>query len=844
MRQKILIGLPQRSLNGPTIFAERLVSALCSSGHDARILFTENGCRLIADAFQESDVSANVPWENLPVGANDTWGQRWEALERYLESNGPCFYLMLHDWRNNVVAPRLSSNVKLVGLVQADSPLEIEQAGRLGHCWDAIVAVSEPIQFKVAALYPHLAPRLVTIRNAVPTLPAPPQKSMAGPLRIAYSGELRPNQKRLDDMLEIARRLADRTENFQLTFFGDGAHRGHLERESRDLVSRGLVAFAGRLDPAELLEQLASQHVFLLTSEFEGLSIALLEAMSRGCVPVMSQLASQSIVVRNGDNALTAPVGDIGAFVAHLERLDRDRALLGKLSSAAFQTIAEGGFAIGSMLASYLDLFKKISDQASRGGFFRKRTAMSPPPQTVAGTSIISHDCDQDLAFMKPVPLWPSGPASIRNAGRPSPAWSGRLADCRVIIAASAVTISGVDIFAGHLVKGLRDRGIDARLLGPAPEKAASPLAPPQDCPFETHDPRLENNLISYEARWSIAVAQIEAFAPCVYVPDYDLDWSCICPQLSGKVRVVGIGHSDDPWHYANLCRIGHACDAILGVSSAITGHLRRIAPGFSEKLHTVPYGVELPGKASGILAPPPRTRSPGAPLRIAYTGRLVLHQKRARDLVAIARELDRRGVPFDIGVVGDGELRMEMERAAPDLIIRQKLWFAGPQPNTAVIEFLESRDTYLIPSSFEGLSVGMLEAMSRGVVPVASDIRSGVPDAIVPGENGLVAPLGNVMAFADKLEWLWKNPEAQMRMSTAAARSVAEKFSLDGMVDRYCEIFTRILAEPSKRSCGPFVPPEDIARELTWSGWFNRVASDPLASLQRIGHRFFGPGK
>ncbi|MBU3665932.1 MAG: glycosyltransferase family 4 protein [Chthoniobacterales bacterium] len=660
---RIILGLPSWGVHREVSFAERLVRGLEARGEDARVLLTESGCRLVDGIDEELSVPCDIPCDRLPAGPDDTLGQRWEALQRYLEERGPCFYLMLGDQRNNIIAPRLSRNVKLIGVLLVDDEAEIEQVGRLGHFWAAIVASSTPIHFKLASRFPHLAPRLCMIRD----------------------------------------------------------------------------------EPA--------------------------------------------------------------------------------------------------MADAYLDLFGRISELEARGGCPRPRHYIGPLVSLAKKVSTAEDDLEEGRFYVNKHGHWPDGPVACEQLIAPVPEWTGQLEDCRIIVAASAETISGVDVFGSRLVRGLRQRGIDARLHGPAPSKATSPLETSSDLPFETRDPRLEWDFISYKDRFRLAVEQIESFAPCIYVPDYNLEWSCICPQLSGRVRVVGIGHSDDPWHYENLCRIGHACDAIVGVSGAITAHLRAIAPKFSGKLRTIPYGVSLPEEPAESLAAIRRERKPDAPLRIAYTGRLVLHQKRAVDLLAIARELDRRGVPFELAIVGDGELRAEMEAAAADLIIRQKLWFAGPQPNAAVLKFLESRDAYLLPSSFEGLSVGMLEAMSHGVVPVVSDIRSGVPDAIVPGKSGLVAPAGDAAAFADRLEWLWRNPAARMKMSAAAARTVADNFSLERMIDSYVEIFSRILAEPSRRSFGPFAPPAHIAREMTWSAWLSRVASDPLASVQRVSQRLLRSG-
>lgn len=835
MPYRVIVGLPRWQLSGPHIFAERLVRGLSSLGHDARILLTETGSNVVSETSAEHPLPEGLPCDRLPAGADDTWGQRWEALERHLEEWAPCFYLMLHDWRNNVVAPRLSRRVRLVGLVQADTDLEIAQAARLGNWWDAIVAVSDPLQFKLVSKYPHLAPRTTTIRNAVPAIAVPPQKQVDGPLRIAYSGELRRHQKRLDDMVEVTRRLAGRGIDFRLTFLGDGPHRAALEDQSRDLMARGQVTFAGRLGGDALLNALADQHVFLLTSEFEGLSIALLEAMSRACVPVVSRLASQSLVIREGVNGLAANVGDIDAFVGHLETLARDRNLLARLAGRAFATIEEGGYRTEDMLHNYLDLFQRIDASADRKGFVRRRISLARPPRAHAGVSILPLENDYDFDYVNECDRWPDAPREhrvVRNAvSNYTPA---TLEQHRVLVASNPGSISGVDVFAAHLVRGLCVRGLDARLHGRHSSETDAPCGFPRDLPFDERPPELDADYLGWPNRWRGMVKYLEQLAPCIYLPNYDVDFSAVAPCLPPGVHVVGIGHSDDPWHYEHLCRIGHACDAIVGVSRAITDHLGAVAPEIAPRLATIPYGIPLPDGAAALH----RVREPQAPLRIVYTGRLVLRQKRALDVVAIARELQGRGVPFEMIVVGDGDLRPAMERTGHDLILDRSLWFTGAQPNESVLRLLATCDAFLMPSAFEGLSVGMLEAMSRGVVPVVSNIRSGVPDAIVPDENGLVAPVGDVRSFADRLEWLWKNPADRQRLATAAIRTVEKSFRLEQMIDRYVDLFRSVVANPLPRPCGPVVPPLHLSQETTWSLWARRVAADPAASVRRIAAR------
>jgi glycosyltransferase involved in cell wall biosynthesis len=415
------------------------------------------------------------------------------------------------------------------------------------------------------------------------------------------------------------------------------------------------------------------------------------------------------------------------------------------------------------------------------------------------------------------------------------------LADHRILVASSPGQISGVDVFACHLVRQLRGRGLDARLHGRQPADPAGPLAYPEDLPLDELDPALGEPSVGWLNRWRALAAHLERLAPCIYVPNYDVDYSCACPLFSDSVKMVGIVHSDDPWHYEHLSRIGPFCDAVVGVSTAISRHVAALDPSYGDRLRTIPYGITLPA----CVRATDEERPPNAPLRIVFTGRLMRQQKRAEDVVAVALELAARGVPFEMIVVGDGTARKAMEWAGRRLILDRRLWFTGTLPNEDVLSILSSCDALLLPSAFEGLSVGMLEAMARGVVPVVSDIRSGVPDAVRHGENGFIAPVGDTSRFADHLQRLQQDPALRRRMAAAAAETIpAGRFQLEDMIGRYVDLFTWVVENPRSRPGGAVVPPGHLREEASWRLWARRIAADPLASMRRVANRLSRGGE
>ena len=90
----------------------------------------------------------------------------------------------------------------------------------------------------------------------------------------------------------------------------------------------GRVRLIGAVPPTDVTHVLADHHVLLQTSEVEGLSNSLLEAMAAGVVPVATPAGDTASLVAHDRNGLLFPPGDIAAAAAALQRLDADRDLM------------------------------------------------------------------------------------------------------------------------------------------------------------------------------------------------------------------------------------------------------------------------------------------------------------------------------------------------------------------------------------------------------------------------------------------------------------------------------------------------------------------------------------
>ena len=140
---------------------------------------------------------------------------------------------------------------------------------------------------------------------------------------------------------------------FVFDVVGDGGAREQLDRAISALGLAEPTRFWGWLDRDGVRDRLAALDVLILLSAFEGLPVALLEAMGQGVVPIVTRIASGSPdVVRDGINGFLVPVGNISLFGDRVSRVARDRQLRIRMGRAAWETASS--YSVGRMVEASL----------------------------------------------------------------------------------------------------------------------------------------------------------------------------------------------------------------------------------------------------------------------------------------------------------------------------------------------------------------------------------------------------------------------------------------------------------------------------------------------------------
>jgi glycosyltransferase involved in cell wall biosynthesis len=213
---------------------------------------------------------------------------------------------------------------------------------------------------------------------------------------------------------------------------------------------------------------------------------------------------------------------------------------------------------------------------------------------------------------------------------------------------------------------------------------------------------------------------------------------------------------------------------------------------GPAEKLHVLWKGVDL-AAFDAAVADAPRTRAALglAPdeLAVGTVGRLAWQKGIDHLFAAIARV--QPNLPharfFVVGGGGDAATIAEAATA-----LGKSVTLLGPRNDVPAL--LAAMDVVVQSSRFEAMAQTTLEAMAAGRA-VISTRTVGADEAIEEGVSGLLVPVRDVDALADRLLLLAADPARRQALGAAARARIAAHFTADRMLDRCEAILERVRA-------------------------------------------------
>jgi glycosyltransferase involved in cell wall biosynthesis len=200
------------------------------------------------------------------------------------------------------------------------------------------------------------ASKVHEIPNGIATPESGAERPRTDSLRFVFLGRLE-IEKAIDLMIRGFARLSPGT-RASLTVVGEGDCRHALERLVDELGLRPRVRFTGAVD--DVSPMLRDADIFVSTSLSEGMSNALLEAMSFGLTPLVSQVSGVADIVEDGRSGLLFAPGNLDAFAAKLEEaVALPAATLRELGARARAVVTER-FGIDEVATRHVALYEQL----------------------------------------------------------------------------------------------------------------------------------------------------------------------------------------------------------------------------------------------------------------------------------------------------------------------------------------------------------------------------------------------------------------------------------------------------------------------------------------------------
>ncbi|RPG58591.1 MAG: glycosyltransferase family 1 protein [Flavobacteriales bacterium TMED235] len=196
------------------------------------------------------------------------------------------------------------------------------------------------------------------------------------------------------------------------------------------------------------------------------------------------------------------------------------------------------------------------------------------------------------------------------------------------------------------------------------------------------------------------------------------------------------------------------------------------------DKIKVIPNGIDT----QSFLDMPFEAfkRNKKSPIILGALGRLE-SQKNFEFLIPVALELKKRGVYFDLLIGGKGSQESMLKRAVEENGLRNNFQFLGFLENPK--DLFMSSDIFLLPSLWEGFGYVIVEASLSELPVIAFDISSN--SEVITEATGFLTAAHDVLAFCDKITYLYRNPEERKAMGKAGKNFVINNFESTQVFER-----------------------------------------------------------
>jgi glycosyltransferase involved in cell wall biosynthesis len=338
----VAFALPAGLTNGGvTTWALALSKRLNQKNHPSKLIF--HSAWPNRATFESDDRSDVIDCAGL------AWGAGIDAIRGFLPTYSAVkakVFIPNWSWGTYGTVSLMSLNeecdLRVIAFAHSDQDHYYELLTYYEPIISKFVGVSETICQRLGRLLPSRSNDIRKLMYPVAVLNESRKPNHKKPLTITYGGRIEQRQKRILDLIALADLLASKKGNYHFKIAGDGPQLAqlieHFEKKEYSNVS---IEFLGLVAHERMTDLWASSDISILFSEFEGMSISMLESMGQGCVPIVTDVSGAKEKITHGQTGFIVAVGDVASMAQIIADLYANKSRIEQISNACISSVRD-----------------------------------------------------------------------------------------------------------------------------------------------------------------------------------------------------------------------------------------------------------------------------------------------------------------------------------------------------------------------------------------------------------------------------------------------------------------------------------------------------------------------
>jgi glycosyltransferase involved in cell wall biosynthesis len=362
-RPSVAFALPAGLTNGGvTTWALDLSKRLNQKGHSSKLIC--HSAWPNRATFKSDDRSDVVYCDGLG------WGAGIDAIRCFLPTYSAVkakIFIPNWSWGTYGTVSLMSldedCDIRVIAFAHSDQDHYYELLTYYEPIISKFVGVSEKICQRLRCLLPARLNDICKLMYPIAVLNGGRKHDHKNSLTITYGGRIEQRQKRILDLIALTDLLALKKGSYHFKIAGDGPQLAqlaeHFEKKEYSNIS---IEVLGLVAHEKMTDLWASSDISVLFSEFEGMSISMLESMGQGCVPIVTDVSGAEEKITHGRTGFMVAVGDVASMAKIIAELDANRARVEQISNACISSVR-----VHHRFDTYDQTFVKIMRECTSG---------------------------------------------------------------------------------------------------------------------------------------------------------------------------------------------------------------------------------------------------------------------------------------------------------------------------------------------------------------------------------------------------------------------------------------------------------------------------------------------